>query len=69
MNKNQIALTSGSSSSSSSFGVLFESGSASPLLFFRSPFVIVGFEFCIRTPFVLIGPGCSGTQYDPKCQS
>ena len=50
----------------STFGVLFESGSASPLLLFRSPLVIVGFEFCIRTPFVLIGPGCSGTQYDPQ---
>ena len=30
-------------------------------LLFRSPLVIVGFEFCIRTSFVLIGPGCSGT--------
>ena len=50
----------------STFGVLFESGSTSPLLLFRSPLVIAGFEFCIRTPFVLIEPGCSGTQYDPN---
>ena len=49
----------------STFGVLFESGSTSPLLLFRSPLVIVGSEFCIRTPFVLIGSGCSGTKYDP----
>ena len=49
----------------STFGVLFESGSTSPLLLFRSPLVIVGFEVCIRTPFVLIRLGCSGTQYDP----
>ena len=31
-----------------------------------SPLVIVGSVFCIRTLFVLIGLGCSGTQYDPK---
>ena len=44
----------------STFGVLFESGSTSPVLLFRSPFVIAGSEFCIRTPFLLIEPGCSG---------
>ena len=31
-----------------------------------SPLVILGSGFCIRTLFVLICLGCSGTQYDPK---
>ena len=50
----------------STFGVLFESESTLPLLLFRSPLVIVGSEFYIPTPFVLIEPCCSGTKYDPK---
>ena len=46
----------------STFGVLLQTGSTSPLLILRSPLVIVGSGFCIRTLFVLIGYGCSGTQ-------
>ena len=49
----------------STFGALFESVSSSLLLLLLCTSVIVESGFCIRTPFVLIGPGCSGTNYDP----